>query len=877
MSFDAEAEATLNRHLASIEENLRRQGPPDIDPREVVEDIRLHVIEELSGADPATPEEVLSVLSAMELPHGVEVTAAAPAPLDPKPRRVRLSLWWPLGFWIIGVVLPTVTILIELIHGHCAEHLFDPLPTPLHVLLVSLVPVANALALLTLKARRSASYFVRFLNGVALGVSAFYCLLFLPVLPVAVMLTPFGGIGLLPLAPYFSLLTALAFVSRLSRAAASRARVSPALAGFLAATLLPMAVNAPQTLTTYGLHVATSGDVESQRRGIAFLRSWGSDDALLRHCYERPTGIEDIAMALVTLRDQTSSEEARDVYYRVTGQPFNAVPPPPEYRDLWAQSPALGGWMGDEARGSDEVAGRILGLALAESRIDAVVDADAGHAYTEWLLTFSNDSPSSQEARAIVQLPPGGVVSRLTLWIQGEEREAAFAARSTVERAYKRLVRPSTRWDRDPALVRTMGTDRVLLQCFPVLAGGEMKVRVGITSPLARLDTEIACLSLPRFVERNFDGSRVEHAVWVDSKTPIVSAPDALDRSTDGAGTAILRGALPESLLFDPATQLGFARDARMSLAYSRTLGDEGFVVQRIESYREPSIRRLALVVDGSKHMRDAADSIARAIESMDPEVELSVLVAGDEVVELLPPTRQDPEALADAARDLREFDFLGGCDAAPALTPAMTRLEGRESSVLWIHGPQPAGIGPTAALEQVVERKLTPPRLWALQAIPGPNAIVAGLGDAFLESFSRTGSLGSDLERLATTWLSGARTRAVRERLESEDEIPGQAVETSRHLARLWAHDEVLALLRAEDTESRERAVALALDHQLVTPVTGAVVLETQEQYDRDGLKPVDPATVPSVPEPATWMLLLVSAACLGALQWKRRRGVAA
>ena len=46
-----------------------------------------------------------------------------------------------------------------------------------------------------------------------------------------------------------------------------------------------------------------------------------------------------------------------------------------------------------------------------------------------------------REARAELALPPGGVVSRVTLWIDGVEREAAFAGRDATRRAYERVVR----------------------------------------------------------------------------------------------------------------------------------------------------------------------------------------------------------------------------------------------------------------------------------------------------------------------------------------------------------------------------------------------------------------------------------------------------
>jgi hypothetical protein len=48
-------------------------------------------------------------------------------------------------------------------------------------------------------------------------------------------------------------------------------------------------------------------------------------------------------------------------------------------------------------------------------------------------------------------------------------------------------------------------------------------------------------------------------------------------------------------------------------------------------------------------------------------------------------------------------------------------------------------------------------------------------------------------------------------------------------------------------------------MDYQLVTPVSGAVVLETMEQFERFGLEPVDPETTPDIiPEPGVCMLMV-------------------
>jgi hypothetical protein len=57
---------------------------------------------------------------------------------------------------------------------------------------------------------------------------------------------------------------------------------------------------------------------------------------------------------------------------------------------------------------------------------------------------------------------------------------------------------------------------------------------------------------------------------------------------------------------------------------------------------------------------------------------------------------------------------------------------------------------------------------------------------------------------------------------------------------------------------------------YHLVTPVTGAVVLENQRQYDESNLTPVDGESVPTIPEPSSWLLMLLGT---GMLLWAARR----
>ena len=66
--------------------------------------------------------------------------------------------------------------------------------------------------------------------------------------------------------------------------------------------------------------------------------------------------------------------------------------------------------------------------------------------------------------------------------------------------------------------------------------------------------------------------------------------------------------------------------------------------------------------------------------------------------------------------------------------------------------------------------------------------------------------------------------------------------------------------------------AVKEAALYQIVTPLSGAVVLENQRQYNAANLQPVDPQSVPSIPEPSAAAVLLLGGAVLLLARRKRQ-----
>ena len=105
----------------------------------------------------------------------------------------------------------------------------------------------------------------------------------------------------------------------------------------------------------------------------------------------------------------------------------------------------------------------------------------------------------------------------------------------------------------------------------------------------------------------------------------------------------------------------------------------------------------------------------------------------------------------------------------------------------------------------------------------------------------------------------------------------PDEGVQVWDQLARWKTWNEVLKTYRAEK-EIDDRLAVLAAKYQLVTPSSGAVVLERAEQYQRFGLKQADkntPSIPTGVPEPSAVFVtvLLMLIVCIH-LYNRRRKG---
>ena len=495
-------------------------------------------------------------------------------------------------------------------------------------------------------------------------------------------------------------------------------------------------------------------------------------------------------------------------------------------------------------------------------------------------MEFAADSAG--EARATLVLPPGGVVSRATLWVAGKEREAVFTSRGQAREAYEQVV---VRERRDPLLVTTQGADRVMVQVFPVLPIEGAKIRIGITAPLDLSTPQAARLALPVIADRNFNiDAALRHEVWVEGNGQAQAGGAEITLSNPNPGAFRLRGALDDQTLTRKRPQLTVMRPQSESMAFTptraitaattgKTAPKPGFIVQSVAYADNSIVDAIVFVLDGGKSAREGAGAISAALNAVAPGRTVGLIIAGEQRVSVAPaPLDGGHRAKLEAA--LQRHKPAGGQDNVAALQDAILVLEPfQKGVVVWLHGPQPAPFSRSSAkLEQTLARAQRLPQLALYPLALGPN--IALRDSAWYwnaQTLAWSGDAKADLTAWAKAETAPTRLTVTRSETAQKPALPAGAF----HIARLWARDQIAALSATGVETDRAKGVDLARAYGLVAPISGAVVLETDEDNKRAGLTAPDAASVPTVPEPEQWMLLIMVCGLVFWAIWRRRQSV--
>ncbi len=763
-----------------------------------------------------------------------------------------------------GVIIPGITILIELVTQMCADAFFDPLPTWPMTLLVAAVPIANLHLWYASRSEANVSPWALRFYGATLLISLIYALIMLPLYPLAVIGIIYFGIGLLPMAPLFTAIFMGLGISRLSEVHSSIWKHF--FTGMGIGLVLLIAADLPTSATRIAINMAEKSDDTD----AATLMRWiGSEDDLLRLAHGATGRAGGLSSIILTgewgfdlwgngLANETMT--ARRLYFRTTGRAYNSS------ENAGILKTGRQRWIWDGDQGGDVVGGHVDTLSLVSSRIDGSISAGNNVAYSEWTVEIANKDSRGGEARFTMVLPEGGVASRATLWINGEPREASIAGRAEVKAAYKKIVQRQ----RDPLLVTTSGNGRLLVQAFPVPANGVMKFRIGFSAPLSIANDGARSIAMPAIVEQNFRiTDDLKHSIWMEGDIPIRQTGWAVSTAKDGATR--LRASLEDQELRLKRPRIMAEKiDGPVFMTATIDSGKKGPLVavqQSITRKRGNSLGGITILLDGSTSNENAAEALSDALDGIATKTPVGLLIAADDpiIVDRAPWSETQKAKFVDAIADA---DFVGGIDNIPTLVNALENSLGGEDVILWVHGPQPVEFAASkSVLEQSLERGgAVKPKLLRYQATPGRTFTVQGA--AIFETareVSPSGNVETDLRALLSDITSTEPSWQI-ERSATQKEGPG-----SPHIVRLWAAKE-LAIAALYEGEEREQAINLAYQLNIITPVSGAVVLETDQNYDENGLPVPSSDEVPSVPEPHEWALIILLILFVG---WAiRRRG---
>ncbi len=722
---------------------------------------------------------------------------------------------------VFGVVLPSLFLVLfgALCHERISMLLIKhPLETLVEIALALSVPCGN-FSIWSAICRRDLRFAMRrgLQNGLSIGVSA----LFLIVSVAAIFmgrvnvyflheLQAFAqGFAVIALIFFASMLTSvyLAYELRELREFKS-AKLRTTIYSVLGVILAVLGLTGAEAKSMYmriAEHMAFAGaNHDEQIAGLKALRSLNAEQDMRLECADpRTVGLPGLFIPI-------NSSTQQQLYFAAFGKPF---------RD--DRSADLSGFSNDYLR-RHVVGALIPELSLVRSGMDGSVNPETLSSTLSWTFVFKNTSYQEQEARAEFALPPGAVVSNVTVWQDGQPVEAKFAASGEAPTSSNFASADHN----TPAVVSDLGRGRILLHCYPVNAQDELKVRMTMVMPLKLETVEQATLALPRFIDTNFNVNG-EHQVRLRSPERLSLSLGGLKESLSPTRERLLAGTLKNEELSGLGISVTAARKPTLGAVavtdpFAGGAASNRYILQTIQAKPVKIPNHLIVVLDGSQNVKSDLEQIKSGLAALPSNVTSSLIVASD-----ASPKLQELQPLHSGLAKLTQSDFDGGQDNLQAVVKAAsTAGETKDGGVLWIHGPQP-----TLNKElYVMAPYIQTPSFYELALDNGVTD-----GNEFFKNHreigpfspvSRNGSIKNDLTRFVSRWQPGGVEYVVK--LAPQSTLPTATPATAQQaveLSHLCAQEQSHAFISHGDLRN---ASAVAVEHHLVTPVSSAVVMRT-------------------------------------------------
>lgn len=468
-------------------------------------------------------------------------------------------------------------------------------------------------------------------------------------------------------------------------------------------------------------------------------------------------------------------------------------------------------------------------------------------AYTEKTLVVANDNPkgssASQRAEAIYTfyMPEGSVVTSLSLWVNGKEEKGVLTTKALADSSYRTIV---GRERRDPSVVHWREGNTVAVRVFPIVAGETRMFKVGITSPMKRINGSL------RYEDIYFKGPIARDAdeeLQVDFEQPVKDFTPSVSFISKGIQS--------------------YKREGKYVAGWTLDINDHGlagcsFSFDGNEYSLSPYHKKISPAPLSSVYL----DINQSWIED---EFEQVITAAGDKKVFVF----DDKLTLLNAGNKTALWKKL---HKQPFSFFPLFEMEERDAALLVTkNAPNHIGMGELEGSEFMSKLQ------WFLAQDGKIN--VFNLGDD-LSPYLRTmkeyrtfrydnGDVSSLIHHLQKSQFPDDIETDDRIVIHSTDMIiekkPGATPNSGPdHVMRLFSYNHVMQKLGTGlflDRPVQDSLVKEAQQAYVVTPVSSLVVLEKQEDYERFGVNDGDDASLKNaslnskgaVPEPHEWALI--------------------
>jgi len=473
-------------------------------------------------------------------------------------------------------------------------------------------------------------------------------------------------------------------------------------------------------------------------------------------------------------------------------------------------------------------------------------------AYTEHYLNIRNNAikgrwrGNSQEAIYTFQLPEGSVVTSLSLWVNGKEEKAILTSKQKAKEAYTTIV---GREMRDPSVVHWQEGNTISVRVFPCTPDEERKFKLGITSPLPVVGDQIV------YENVTFRGPRATEATQT-SRVRIIGNSEHLE--LPGNFTKNVKGEYLSEGTYDP--DLTITMDA-VPLKTNQFSFD-GF------SYSFTNPDPATSTVAFTDIYLDLNNSwTPEEIDALYPLLqEYRFHACVDNV--FVPISSENWEAVTDELQQnnfsLFPFHHIKNTETALVIT------KGKALS------PHLQDFKTSAFADGIRNYFACGKKVYVFNLEGGTSTYIKSLKEfrAFRFAHGRTDVLLSMLRNKQFPLTTESDEQVV---LHESDMIIKKKQKTEQddhdnapdHLARIFAYNNIMRQVGVNffnDDFVNEKLVDEAATAYVVSPVSSLIVLETQEDYERFGIKDKENSlhnatknSSGAVPEPHEWALIII------------------